>query len=102
MNQQIAFKLLRLALDRCSEHEADSAACKLFDILRKDGVAWDKVWQKLHPGPGNTVMPWGQYKGWSLAEIADKDKDYLAWVADKAKSDFIRRAAQQTLEAFKG
>ena len=30
---------------------------------------------------GHTVMDWGQYAGWSLAEIAKIDDNYLLWLS---------------------
>ena len=30
---------------------------------------------------GHTVMDWGQYEGWSLAEIAIVDDNYLQWLS---------------------
>jgi molecular chaperone DnaJ len=36
---------------------------------------------KPRPGDGHTVMDWGQYEGWSLAEIAKIDTNYLLWLS---------------------
>jgi molecular chaperone DnaJ len=30
---------------------------------------------------GHTVMDWGQYEGWSLADIANVDENYLLWLS---------------------
>jgi curved DNA-binding protein CbpA len=30
---------------------------------------------------GHTVMDWGQYEGWSLADIANVDDNYLHWLS---------------------
>ena len=32
-------------------------------------------------GPGSTVLDYGRYKGWSLADLARQDPDYLTWLA---------------------
>lgn len=32
-------------------------------------------------GDGHTVMDWGQYEGWSLADIAKVDENYLLWLS---------------------
>ena len=31
-------------------------------------------------GPGATVLDYGRYKGWSLADLARQDPDYLTWL----------------------
>ena len=33
------------------------------------------------PRDGHTVMDWGQYEGWSLADIAKVDENYLLWLS---------------------
>jgi curved DNA-binding protein CbpA len=33
------------------------------------------------PHDGHTVMDWGQYEGWSLADIANVDENYLLWLS---------------------
>ena len=33
------------------------------------------------PHDGHTVMDWGQYEGWSLADIAKIDDNYLQWLS---------------------
>jgi len=30
---------------------------------------------------GHSVMDWGQYEGWSLADIANVDENYLLWLS---------------------
>ena len=30
---------------------------------------------------GHTIMDWGQYEGWSLADIAKVDENYLRWLS---------------------
>src|SRR4029453_16452333 len=30
---------------------------------------------------GHTAMDWGQYEGWSLADIANVDENYLLWLS---------------------
>ncbi len=32
-------------------------------------------------GPGSTVLDYGRYQGWSLADLARQDPDYLTWLA---------------------
>lgn len=101
MNQGTCLKLLSLALDKCNESEADLAAVKLFRALRSDSVPWDRVWQKLHPGPGSTVVGFGNYRGWTITAIFEKDPGYVEWLARECRSPFIRKAAQSVMEAFK-
>ena len=36
-------------------------------------------WRSSHDG--HTVMDWGQYEGWSLADIAKVDDNYLQWLS---------------------
>lgn len=31
--------------------------------------------------PGSTILDYGRYKGWSLADLARQDPDYLTWLA---------------------
>ncbi|HTS15428.1 MAG TPA: DnaJ domain-containing protein [Candidatus Sulfotelmatobacter sp.] len=33
------------------------------------------------PRPTSTVLDYGRYQGWSLADLARHDPDYLAWLA---------------------
>ena len=36
---------------------------------------------RRRPGDGHTVMDFGQYEGWSLADIARIDDNYLLWLS---------------------
>jgi hypothetical protein len=60
--------------------------------------------QQLHrpiPRPrsddGHTVMDWGQYEGWSLAEIAKIDTNYLLWLSRMPVGRPLQREIGQVL-----
>jgi hypothetical protein len=39
------------------------------------------------------TMPFGRYKGRTLAEIQDQNPDYLRWLATECSARTVRRAA---------
>jgi hypothetical protein len=43
------------------------------------------------PRDGQTVMAWGQYEGWSLADIAKVDENYLLWLSRMTVGRPLRR-----------
>lgn len=50
------------------------------------------------PGDDHTVMDWGQYEGWSLAEIAKIDQNYLLWLSRMPVGRPLQREIGQVLE----
>lgn len=46
---------------------------------------------------GHTVMRFGQYEGWSLADIAEVDEDYLHWLSRMTIGRPLRREISQLL-----
>jgi molecular chaperone DnaJ len=49
------------------------------------------------PGDDHTVMDWGQYEGWSLAEIAKIDENYLLWLSRMPVGRPLQREIAQVL-----
>jgi curved DNA-binding protein CbpA len=61
--------------------EAEPDAREDDDAMPWDIVSRDLSWAGPPPGkPYGTVLPFGRYKGWSMAEIARFDPDWLAWL----------------------
>jgi curved DNA-binding protein CbpA len=59
--------------------------------------------QLLRPVPrsssrdGHTVMDFGRYEGWSLADIVKHDDDYLEWLSRTPTGRPLRREISQLL-----
>jgi uncharacterized protein (DUF3820 family) len=52
-------------------------------------------------GPtGELVLQFGQYKGRTLAAVAQTDADYLRWLSQKAQRPQVREAARQLLASL--
>jgi len=52
------------------------------------------------PGrPWGTVLGFGIYAGWSLGEIARRDRGYLAWLRDKPEAKQMRQEIERLLES---
>jgi curved DNA-binding protein CbpA len=52
------------------------------------------------PGrPWGTVLGFGIYAGWSLGEVARRDRGYLTWLRDKPEAKRFRQEIEQILEA---
>jgi molecular chaperone DnaJ len=62
--------------------ELNEAWHVLGDADRRASYDWQTLRPKPRPGrrDGHTVMDYGRYDGWSLAEIARSDDDYLEWL----------------------
>jgi hypothetical protein len=101
MNPQ-AEKILRLALDTAAtDGEAESAACALVRNWRKAGVtAEDIIGVRLPPRLPPKAMPFGQYRGLSIATIADDDPEYLRWVLSTCTR--LRPGLRRAIEAALG
>jgi molecular chaperone DnaJ len=60
--------------------------------------------QLLRPPPrpssrdGHTVMDYGRYEGWSLADIALYDDDYLEWLSRTTTGRPLRREIRELLD----
>ena len=52
------------------------------------------------PPPGGSKMPFGKYKDWTLAQIADKEISYLSWIIENMGKDSDPKYAAKN-EAFK-
>jgi curved DNA-binding protein CbpA len=50
------------------------------------------------PDDGHTVMTFGQYKGWSLADVAKVDENYLHWLSRMPIGRHLHREIGQLLE----
>src|SRR5262245_34586249 len=50
------------------------------------------------PGDGSTVMDWGQYEGWSLADIAKVDENYLLWLSRMPVGRPLQREITEVLD----
>lgn len=94
-------KLLRLALNNAAaEGEWRTAAIKFISALRDNSVDADDLIHGCRPAkkPKNPpyFMPFGQYKGVSLAKIPT---EYLVWIVAKivGKPELVK-AAQMELE----
>jgi molecular chaperone DnaJ len=53
---------------------------------------------KKKPGDDHTVMDWGPYEGWSLAEIAKIDENYLLWLSRMPVGRPLQREIKQVLD----
>ena len=52
------------------------------------------------PGrPWGTVLDFGIYAGWSLGEVARRDRGYLAWLRDKPEAKRMRQEIERLLES---
>ena len=64
-------------------------------------ASYDAQLLRPRPGPasrdGHTVMDYGRYEGWSLAEIAVHDDDYLEWLNRTPTGRPLRREIQEIL-----
>jgi hypothetical protein len=102
MNPQ-AEKILRLALDTAAtDGEAESAAVMLIRNWRASGVtAEDILGQTTSARLPAKVMPFGQYKGASIAAIEREDPEYLQWVLATCtrRRQGLRRAIEAALAA---
>ena len=99
----LAAKLLLLCLDAAATPgESEAAAVKLVRHWRADGVSADEL---LGGSPKSTpaalAMPFGQYRGVSLASIAADDPKYLEWVLANVSRlrPGLRKAIQAALES---
>ncbi len=43
--------------------------------------------------PGQTVVTFGKYKGKTIAEVADLDRQYVGWIAHESSNEKIKAAA---------
>jgi len=46
---------------------------------------------------GSTKVTFGKHKGKTLKEIVSEDRSYVSWLADNAKQDDLKQAAQMVL-----
>jgi hypothetical protein len=95
-DSKLAEKLLRLGLcPGAHQGEWKSAAIKFFASLRKEGVKAEEFLalgneshqqrqQRHHhyEEPAEMILPFGKYKGHSVAYIAQIDPSYLNWCLD--------------------
>ncbi len=52
--------------------------------------------------PGTVVLKFGKYKGMTLNQVAEKDKGYLEWLAEKGKNQWIAERAKAVLAQGNG
>ena len=50
-------------------------------------------------GPGAVVVPFGKFRGKTLAEIAKIEPSYIIWLANNAKTPKVQQAAAALIEA---
>jgi curved DNA-binding protein CbpA len=51
------------------------------------------------PGrPSGSVLDFGIYAGWSIGEIARRDRGYLSWLRDKPEAKRLRQEIERQLE----
>lgn len=50
------------------------------------------------PKPGNAVLDFGRYNGWSVADIAKQDPDYLRWLSRHSSGIRYRRKIAELLD----
>jgi hypothetical protein len=106
-------KLLAFALDP-SAHEAEAinAATRMVQTARSGRVELPHLLNALaivapsrDRQPAPPARPWeadlkmrcGKYRGCSLGELAERDRDYLIWVASRFDVEHIAEAAQTVL-----
>jgi curved DNA-binding protein CbpA len=53
-------------------------------------------------GPGADVLDFGRYHGWTLAQIAQSDPDYLRWLARHSSGIRYRRRIEDLLSKAEG
>lgn len=52
------------------------------------------------PGkPSGTVLEFGIYAGWSLGEVARRDRGYLTWLRDRPEAKRMRQEIERLLES---
>lgn len=106
-------KLLRLALDPAAQPgEWQNAAVAAVRKLRAEGVRdLTEILSEARacrppPRPASevftprSIMPFGQYKGRTLKDIAENDPEYLAWVYECCRkiSPVLRRQIRRAME----
>jgi len=67
-----------------------------------DPAAFRPFWTgAMGPAPGHatgSVLRFGIYEGWSLGEIARKDRGYLVWLRDKPEGEPLLREIARLLD----
>lgn len=110
-------KLSRLAFDPAAqEGESQNAACMMVKVARKSGFSFDRVVELLgggrggarEQGPppreekkftaGDTIMPFGKFKGRSFNAIFGTDPGYLKWMSRELEDRLLRKRAQDFLK----
>lgn len=86
----------RAAYDEASGHRGTSNVSGSSDPARRFDGSGDEPWRGAAgkpPGtPYGTVLDGGIYAGWSLAQVARRDKGYLAWLRERPEGK--RHAAE--------
>lgn len=59
---------------------------------------WTGAMGKPPGRPIGPVLDWGIYAGWSIGEIARRDRGYLHWLRDRPEAKPIREDIQRLLE----
>lgn len=95
----LASKLVRLMLDKAATlAEAESAAVKLVRHLRAEGISADELLAPAPrlPGLQNDVLPFGQYRGIRIADVAREDAGYLRWLLLHVR---LRRGLREAIKS---
>lgn len=83
-----ALYLMQLRQDR----ESEKIESQEQEIQKDNGSLGD---------PGSVVMPFGKFRGKTLAEIAELEPDYIGWLADNARDPKVQQATAALLEAIR-
>lgn len=54
------------------------------------------------PDPGTVKLKFGKYKGMTLSQVAEKDRGYLEWLAEKGRNEWIAERARAVLAQGNG
>ena len=70
--------------------------------ITRDLNSRDPNWAGPPPGnPFGSIMPFGRYKGWSVAEVARFDPDWLDWLTRVPSGRRFKEEIETILEALR-
>lgn len=100
-------KLAMADLNRAWAVLGDTHARRVYDrqravaAIRAEATAQAKAESPASPAARGVVLDFGQYRGWSLIQVAQQDPDYLRWLA-RTPSGRIYRADIELLVGASG
>ncbi len=65
--------------------------------LRAPAARRQTLAERVSPKRASTTLPFGRYSGWTLANLAQKDPDYLRWLSRTASGIGYRSEIYQIL-----